>query len=206
MALASEVNCLVGDTLSDYTLRGMAQRILDQAPETFALAGVSMGGTVALELMKIAPARVTRLALIDTNAAPDAIARKAYRYLANLVAITGDFKRLSVRSVNLMVHTSTPNDIRIELAEMGARVGAKTYIRQNRAVAARKDLRPVLQSITVPTAVIVGSEDRLTPIELSREIHDLTPGSALHVISECGHLPPIEKAEALAVILLGLLK
>ena len=89
---------------------------------------------------------------------------------------------------------------------MAVRVGARTYIRQNRAVAARRDLRPVLQSIAVPTAVVVGAEDRLTPIELSREIHDLTPGSTLHVIPDCSHLPPIEKPAALAAILLGLLK
>jgi pimeloyl-ACP methyl ester carboxylesterase len=89
---------------------------------------------------------------------------------------------------------------------MGARVGARTYIRQNRAVAARKDLRPGLHSIAVPTAVIVGAEDLMTPIELSQEIHGLTPGSTLHVIPGCGHLPPIEKPAALAVILLELMK
>jgi pimeloyl-ACP methyl ester carboxylesterase len=205
-ALNGEVDCLVGDTHNDRSLHGMARRILGQAPETFALAGVSMGGMVALEMMKIAPERVTRLALIDTNARPDAIARKAYRYLANVVAITGDFERLSERSANSMVHPSAPKDVRAELAEMGARVGPKTYVRQNRAVAARTDLRPVLQGIAVPTAVIVGAEDRLTPIELSQEIHDLTPGSTLHVIPNCGHLPPIEQPAALAVILLGLMK
>ncbi|MDB5580907.1 MAG: alpha/beta hydrolase fold family protein [Bradyrhizobium sp.] len=204
-ALNGTVDCLVGDTHSDGSLRGMAQRILGQAPETFALAGVSMGGMVALEMMKIAPERVRRLALIDTNARPDALARKAYRYLANVVAITGDFGRLSKRSVDSMVHPSTPDDVRAELAEMGARVGAKAYVRQNRAVAARPDLRPVLQRIAVPTVVIVGAEDRLTPLELSREIHDLTPGSTLHVIPGCGHLPPIEKPVALAAILSGLL-
>jgi pimeloyl-ACP methyl ester carboxylesterase len=205
-ALNGEVDCLVGDTHNDRSLRGMAQRILGQSPKTFALAGVSMGGMVALEMMKIAPERVTRLALIDTNARPDAMARKAYRYLANLVAITANFERLSERSVSSLVHPSTPDDVRAELAEMGARVGARTYIRQNGAVAARRDLRPVLHSIAVPTAVIVGSEDLMTPIELSQEIHALTPGSTLHVIPGCGHLPPIEKPAALAVILLGLMK
>jgi pimeloyl-ACP methyl ester carboxylesterase len=205
-ALSGEVDCLVGDTHSDRSLRGMAQTILGQSPKTFALAGVSMGGMVALEMMKIAPERVTRLALIDTNARPDAMARKAYRYLANLVAITGDFERLSERGVDSLVHPSTPDDVRAELAEMGARVGARTYCRQNRAVAARKDLRPVLQGIAVPTAVVVGSDDQLTPVELSREIYHLTPGSTLHIIPDCGHLPPIEKPAALAAILLELMK
>ena len=205
-ALNGEVACLVGDTHRDRSLRGMALRILDQAPEAFALAGVSMGGMVALEMMKIAPERMTHLALIDTNARPDTLARKAHRRLANLVAITGDFERLSTRSAGALVHPSTPQDVRDELADMAVRVGARTYIRQNRAVAARRDLRPVLQRIAVPTAVVVGAEDRLTPIELSREIHDLTPGSTLHVIPDCSHLPPIEKPAALAAILLGLLK
>jgi pimeloyl-ACP methyl ester carboxylesterase len=205
-ALDGEVNCRVGDTHSDGSLRGMAQRILGQAPESFALAGVSMGGMVALEMMKLAPQRVTRLALVDTNARPDRITQKAYRYLANLVASTGDFERLSERSVKSLVHPSTPNDVRAELAAMGARVGVKTYCRQNRAVAARADLRPVLHSIAIPTAVIVGAEDRITPLELSREIHALTPGSTLHVIPGCGHLPPIEKPAALAAILSALMK
>jgi pimeloyl-ACP methyl ester carboxylesterase len=67
-------------------------------------------------------------------------------------------------------------------------------------------MRPGLHSIAVPTAVIVGAEDLMTPIELSQEIHGLTPGSTLHVIPGCGHLPPIEKPAALAVILLELMK
>jgi pimeloyl-ACP methyl ester carboxylesterase len=206
VALDGEVNCLVGDTHSDRSLCGMAKTILGQAPEIFALAGVSMGGMVALEIMKMAPERVTRLALIDTSARPDPMARKAYRYLANFVASTGDFERLSARSVSSMVHPSTPDDVRAELAEMGARVGAKTYCQQNRAVAARQDLRPVLKGIAVPTAVIVGAGDQLTPLELSQEIHHLTPGSTLHVIPGCGHLPPIEQPAVLAAILLELMK
>jgi len=206
-ALNGSVDCLMGDTLSDDTLEGMAQRILDHAPEFFALAGVSMGGMVALQIMKIAPQRVVRLALIDTNARPDTITRRAIRYLSNIAAATtSNFDKLSERSVNSLIHASTPETIRTELARMGARVGTKTYIRQNRAAAARKDMRPILRGISVPSAVVVGSDDRLTPIALSREIHELTPGSVFFVIPDCGHLPPIEKPEALAAILLKLMK
>jgi pimeloyl-ACP methyl ester carboxylesterase len=206
-ALDGAVDCLVGDTLSDDTLQGMARRILDQAPETFALAGVSMGGMVALQIMRIAPHRVTRLALIDTNARHDTVMRKAVRYLSNFAAaIASDFDKLSKRSVSSLIHRSTPEDIRTEIARMGARVGARCYIRQNRAAAARKDLRPILRSITVPTAVIVGSADTVTPVKLSQEIHDLTPMSTLHIIPDCGHLPPIEKPADLAVILLKLMR
>ena len=206
-ALGDEVHCLVGDTLSDDTLPGMARRILDQAPRSFVLAGVSMGGMVSLEMMKIAPERMTRLALVDTNARPDTIARKAFRRFANLVvAMTGDFRRPVERSLASLVHPATPGDVRAELIEMGVRVGAKTYIRQNRAVSARGDLREVLPSIAVPTAVIVGQDDRLTPVALSREMHALTPGSTIHVIPDCGHLPPIEKPTVLAALLRQLLE
>ena len=103
------------------------------------------------------------------------------------------------------VHPSAASDIRIELIQMGLRLGTKTYIRQNRAVLARPDLRPILQRIAIPTTVVVGAEDRMTPVKLSQEIHELTPGSKLQVIDGCGHLPPIERPDAMARILRDLL-
>jgi pimeloyl-ACP methyl ester carboxylesterase len=206
-AMKSSVDCLVGDTLSDDSLEGMAERILDQAPESFALAGVSMGGMVALQIIKMAPRRVTRLALIDTNARPDTIMRKTIRRLSNIAAATtSNFAKLSERSVKSLLHPSAPQEIRTELAEMGARIGARIYWRQNIAVAARKDMRQILPGIAVPAAIVVGSDDRVTPVMLSREIHQLTPGSSLHIIPDCGHLPPIEKPAAVAAILLELMK
>ena len=205
-ALGDEARCLVGDTLSDDTLSGMAARILDQAPRSFGLAGVSMGGMVAMEMMRLAPRRVTRLALVDTVARPDAWTRKVYRRVANLVVgASRDFRPLAQRTLGSLVHPSASADVREALLEMSVRVGSKAYIRQNRAVAARGDLRAILRSVDVPTAVIVGREDRMTPVELSQEIHALTPGSTLHVIPDCGHLPPIEKPEAMAALLKALL-
>jgi pimeloyl-ACP methyl ester carboxylesterase len=205
-ALGDEYRCLVGDTLSDHTLPAMAHRILDQAPPSFALAGVSMGGMVALEIMMAAPERVTQLALVDTNARPDTFKQKIYRRLANLaVGVTKDFERLAQRNLGSLVHPSTAGDVRAELVEMSARVGAKAYIRQNRAVTARGDLRTILPNVAIPTAVIVGREDRLTPVALSQEIHTLIPGSTFHVIADCCHLPPIEKPEIMAALLRELL-
>ncbi len=206
-ALGDEVRCHVGDTLTDDTLVGMARRILDQAPPHFGLAGLSMGGMVALEMVRIAPERVTRLALVDTMARPDPWEQKVYRHLTNaVVGISGDFRRLAEGSLGKLVHASASNLVRTELAEMSVRVGSKTYIRQNRAVMARGDLREVLRRIVVPAAVIVGSDDRMTPVGLSLEIHTLTPASTLHVIPDCGHLPPIERPEAVASLLKELFK
>ena len=205
-ALGEDCRCLVGDTLGDDTLAGMARRILNQAPPSFALAGVSMGGMVALEMMKAAPERVTQLALVDTNARPDTFRQKIYRRLANVVVGTSkDYGRLAQRNLGSLVHPSTAEDVRAELTQMSVRVGAKTYVRQNRAVAARGDLRKVLPKIAIPTAVIVGQEDQMTPVALSQEIHALTRGSLFHIIPNCGHLPPIEKPEIVAALLKELL-
>ena len=201
-ALETDASCIVGDTLSDPTLPKMAKRILALAPPRFALAGVSMGGMVAMEILKLAPERVTRLALVDTNARADTLTQKAYRRAANLaVGALGDYRALAERSLSSLIHPDAPQDVRDEMVEMSVRVGPQAYVRQNRAVTARKDLRPVLAGIAVPTAVIVGEQDRLTPLAMSLEIQALTPGSTLHVIPDCGHLPPIEKPEAMAALL-----
>ena len=205
--LGDSLPCLVGDTLSDTTLTGMARRVLAQAPERFALAGVSMGGMVALELIRMAPDRVSHLALVDTTASPDALSRKAYRILANLVLATSrDYRRLAERSLASLVHPSTASDVRDELVEMSVRVGAKAYVRQNRAVLMRADLRGIVPHIAVPTSVIVGEEDRMTPVARAQEIHKLAPGSTLHVIPNCGHLPPIERPDVVATLVRSLLE
>ena len=206
-ALEQQVDCIVGDTLRDASLTGMARTILDQAPDQFALAGVSMGGMVALEVMRAAPRRVTHLALIGTMAQPDTPGQRLWRLVANaVVRVVPDFRGLAARGVRSLVNAEAPDDVRAELIEMSVRVGAQAYRRQNRAVAARADLRSVLPTITVPTAVIVGSEDILTPVKRSREIQGLVRGSLLHVLPACGHLPPIEQPYAVARLLLDLIR
>jgi len=101
----------------------------------------------------------------------------------------------------LLVHPATPDDVNAEIIEMSLRVGASTYIKQNCAMLIHGDLRAVLPGIGVPIAVIVGREDVLLPVEMSEEIHRLTPVSTLHCISDRGHLPPIEKPDAVADLL-----
>ena len=207
-ALGDEARCIVGDTLNDSTLSAMARRILTQAPERFVLAGVSMGGMIALEIMRIAPHRVMGLALLDTNARPDTGRRRLSRSLANLVVrFTKDFRSRAERSVEALVHPAAASpDVKAELADMSVRVGAATYIRQNRAVSCRQDLRPVLSGILVPTIVAVGEQDGLTPPILSREIAAGVAGSTLRIIPDCGHLPPIEQPEITAALLRELMK
>lgn len=102
-----------------------------------------------------------------------------------------------------LIHSESPGDVRDAVIAMGVRVGADAYVRQNRAVIARGDQRPVLATITVPTVVLVGADDVMTPLDRSEEIQAGMPGAALQVIPDCGHLSPLEKPEAVAGSLRG---
>lgn len=205
-ALGGDVKAMVGDTLKDDVLADMARRILSHAPPRFCLAGVSMGGMVAMEIMRLAPQRVRGLALVDTTARPDTEEQAARRRAINAAVLAAaDLRTLGVSSLDYLVHPTAGEDVRRELVEMTVRVGAQTYVRQNQAVLAREDLRPILPSITAPTQVIVGEEDRMTPLALSEQIRQAIPGAELHIIPACGHLPPIEKPELMADRLRALL-
>ena len=200
--LSSDTECLVGDTLSDGTLSAMAARILSDAPPRFALAGISMGGRVALEIMRAAPARVTRLMLCDTNVRPDAAEQIARRRATNAAMLhASDLAALAAPAIAYMVHPDSDEGVWKALMEMILRVGAPAYVRQNEAVIARDELRPILAPIRVPTMVVVGANDLITPVILSQEISDAIPGATLHVIRDCGHLPPIEKPHVLAALM-----
>lgn len=115
--------------------------------------------------------------------------------------MTSDFRPLAKRGLPTLVHPDVSEDVKSEMIEMSMRVGPKTYVRQNRAVSARRDLREMLPRIAVPTSVIVGEKDVLVPVARSREIHDLARGSTLHIIPDCGHLPPTEKRTIVANLL-----
>ena len=203
-ALGDGVNCLVGDTLQDDSLTAMARRILDQAPQEFWLAGVSMGGMIALEILNLAPARVKGLALVDTRIRPDTpdeISRRQAQNAALLAASPEERRFMSVAGMKYLVHSSAPEDVREELLGMSKSVTVDIYVRQNTAVIERRDLRPFVANAPLRTKVIVGEEDMMTPVEQSREIHDAIPHSGLHIIPGCGHLPPIEKPEVMADLL-----
>jgi pimeloyl-ACP methyl ester carboxylesterase len=201
-ALGVSVECTVGDTLSDDSLPGMAERILRQAPERFSLAGVSMGGMVALEIMRSAPERVVRLALLDTNPCPDTPEQTSQRRSANAAVLASDnFEALATGSLRYLVHPAASVEVRNALVEMSLRVGAKAYARQNEAVMKRADQRQILPTIAIPTIVIVGAQDVMTPLALAEMIRDGIRDARLHIIPDCGHLPPIEKPDVVAGLL-----
>jgi pimeloyl-ACP methyl ester carboxylesterase len=100
-----------------------------------------------------------------------------------------------------MLHPNTSAEVHQQMLDMAVRLGAAAYIRQNKAVMARDDLRPVLPTITVPTIVIYGANDQLTPVAYGEQLKDNIRGSTFHIITDCGHLPPIERPDAVAALL-----
>jgi pimeloyl-ACP methyl ester carboxylesterase len=199
--LADIADIQVGDTLQDDSLPAIARRILDAAPDRFALAGLSMGGYLSQEIMRQAPERVTRLALLDTSARPDTPEQTAGRRAAVEATKQYDYTMLARMSLPGLIAAEAPDHVRDAVVAMSVRVGPEVYTRQQEATAVRPDSRPLLPTITVPTLIVVGALDTLTPPHLAEEMRDLIPGARLEVIPGAGHLPPIEKPDDVTAVL-----
>jgi pimeloyl-ACP methyl ester carboxylesterase len=195
-ALSSSVNILVADLARDNSVSAMASRVLVSAPKQFALAALSMGGYVAFEILRQAPERVTRLALLATSAAPDTPERTIERRAAINSLKSGRFVGVTKRMLPRLVHADHIADpIGDEVRAMATRVGGAAFLRQQQAILTRPDSRPLLPSIQIPTIVGVGDSDAMTPPSHAEEIHQGIPDSTLHYFSHCGHLPPMESPE-----------
>ncbi|WP_160000357.1 alpha/beta fold hydrolase [Roseomonas sp. 18066] len=195
-------DCRVADLTQDDTLRAMALRVLDGAPERFALAGLSMGGYVAFEILRLVPDRVTHLALFDTSARPDA--PEAARRRRGLMALTrtGQFRGVTPRLLPSLLHPeAVDGPLGHEVRAMADRVGRDAFLRQQLAILQRPDSRPLLAQISCPTLVAVGEQDILTPPELAEEIAAGIPGARLARIARSGHLPTMEQPETSTALL-----
>ena len=196
--LSDVADVVVADMTRDDSMAGMAQRTLDAAPARFALAGLSMGGYVALEIMRRAPERVTRLALLDTGPRADTPEQTTRRKDLIALAERGEFKAISPRLLPLFVHPDRLEDAALvaDIGAMADAVGKDAFLRQQKAIMGRPDSRPGLPEIGCDTLIVCGREDVLTPLELSEEMAALIPGAALVVIDDCGHLSTMERPQA----------
>ena len=195
--------CHVGDTRSDDTIAGMARTILHAAPERFALAGLSMGGIVAFEIVRRAPERVARLALLDTAATPDGEAGRQRRLDLIKLAEMGEFVGVAPRLLPQFIHPDRLQDgtLTDAIMEMTRRVGKDAFLRQQNALMQRPDSRPHLSAIAVPTLVLCGRQDAMTPMARHTGIADAIPKARLAVIEDSGHLTAMERPQAVTVML-----
>ncbi len=172
----------------------IASGILDAAPERFALAGLSMGGYIAMEIMRQQPERVERLALLNTQARADTpeIREDRFRLLElaeeeDVVEVQHDLMPKLIRQDRIGEEPLTA-----EILKMAAETGLAGFVRQMHAIMDRPDSRDTLPTIECPTLVAVGDEDILTPPERSQEMVDLLPNGRLEIIPDCGHLSTME--------------
>lgn len=188
----------VADHRRDDSMAGFARRILDAAPPRFALAGLSMGGYVAFEIIRQAAGRVAKLALLDTGAGAEVPERTAARKPLIELARQGRFADITDDQYPLLVHKSRQGDAALKAAvrAMNEETGADAYLRQQQAIMSRPDSRPGLAAIACPTLVLVGDQDQLTPPALAREMADGIRGSRLVVVPACGHLSTLERPQA----------
>ena len=192
--LSSQVTCSVADLTRSDTIAGLARDALAQAPDTFCLAGHSMGGYVALEVMRQAPQRVERLALMQTNARPDSAesTENRRRLLAlaerDFPAVISTLMQRLLAPAHLAEAGMTGT-----IESMALAAGTAAFRRQQEAIIHRVDSRPFLKDIRCPTLVLAGREDQIMPVEVLKELADAIPGARLTVIEDCGHMAAIEQ-------------
>jgi pimeloyl-ACP methyl ester carboxylesterase len=192
-AMRGQADCVV-PMLGAATIEAMADEALRDAPPHFALAGLSMGGYVALAMARKAPQRISRLFLANTSARADTPEQTAGRHAGIAQVEIGGFGRVVERLLGLLVHPSRLEDTSMitRIEAMLLRVGADVFVRQQLATAGRADSRPVLGQIGVPTLVVGGDGDRVIPPDHAVEIANGVPGAELVLLKNCGHLSPME--------------
>lgn len=187
----------VADHTGSPSLADIAASILARAPQRFALAGLSMGGYIAFEILKQAPERVSRLALLDTNARADRPEQAQQRRDLVAEARRDGLAAAADKLLPFLVHPARLTDGALTslVRRMAEDTGVGVFARQQEAIIARPDNRPFLPSIRCPTLIIVGAEDAITPVKVAEEMRAGIPGSRLEVIPDCGHLATLERPE-----------
>jgi pimeloyl-ACP methyl ester carboxylesterase len=187
----------VADLVGPDSIGAMAQRVLAMRSGRFALAALSMGGYVAFEVMRRAPDRVERLALLDTSARADTPEQTARRRGLIELARKGRFLGVTPRLLPQLLHPDHVRDHTIAntVVQMARSVGREGFLSQQRAIMGRPDSRPDLANIRCPTLVLGGKQDADTPPEVMEEIAAGIRGARLVLLDRCGHLSPLEQPE-----------
>ncbi len=180
------------------SMAALAAEVLAHAPPRFALAGLSMGGIVAMEVIARAPERVAALALLDTNPraeVPEVQARRGPQMDRVRAGLLAAVMRDEMKP-NYLAPGPGQGPILDLCMEMALALGPEVFLRQSVALRDRPDYRESLRAVRVPTLVLCGAEDRLCPLDRHRLMADLIPGARIVVIDGAGHLPPLEQPAA----------
>ncbi len=201
--LADVAEPSVGDLTGQDSMAALATAVLAQAPPRFALAGLSMGGYVAFEILRRAPERVAKLALLDTSARPDTPEQTATRQDAVRLVGQGRLRQVVAAGLPRLVHPDRTGDTALvdSVQAQAQRVGPDGYARQQTAIMNRPDSRPGLRAIACPTLVLCGRQDAITPPEVHEEIAGGIPGARLVLVEDCGHLSAMEQPQAVTALL-----
>ncbi len=197
-ALPTEVH--VGDLTRSDSIDELAHDVLEDAPQTFALVGHSLGAIVAAEIARIAPGRVEKLALLDTNLGPSTPDLDERRLAWATEARAGHFATVVVEHLvfpltsDLVLHGK-------DVFDMAIRVGAGAFIRQNHAVLDRPDRRHILDDLDIPVLIACGALDAVTPTALHEELVKRCSRGHLAVVPNAGHLSTIDQPAALTKVL-----
>lgn len=175
----------------------LTENVLAQSPDEFALLGLSMGGILAMEIMRQAPERITHLALLDTNPRAELDAVKQRRTPQIEAVKNGDLTKIMRDEMkpNYLVDSPNKLDILNLCMEMAEDLGNQAFINQSIALRDRPDYQNVLKGVDIPTLIMCGREDALCPIERHELMHELISGSTLHIVDNAGHLPTLEQPE-----------
>ncbi len=204
-ALASVANVQVATNGARDSLVAMAEAIIAEAPQRFALAGHSMGGRVALEVLRRVPDRVTALALLDTGYHPLPAGEGGEREAAGRFALVEKARRRGMRAMGWewlqgMVYPSRLSDAVLvnAILDMIERRTPEYYAAQTRAMINRPDATALLGKIRCPTLILCGQEDLWSPPQRHEQICDRIPGSTLAVVPYCGHMSTMERPAAVS--------
>lgn len=197
-AFSSLMPVVIADVSADTSITGMAQNILKQKPGQLCLAGHSMGGRVALEMVRLEPHRITKLALADTGIHPrsedEAEKRQILVDLTNKDGMAALIAQWLPPMVGEAHHGDT--DLMKGLTEMVLRADPQQFERQVKALLERPDAQPVLSQIKCPTLLIVGRQDKWSPVAQHQSMLDHLGTAQLIIIEDAGHFAPVEQPAA----------
>ncbi|HEY1753918.1 MAG TPA: alpha/beta hydrolase [Bryobacteraceae bacterium] len=212
-ALRGVAECVCMDWGRLDSLLAMAERVLRLAPERFSLAGHSMGGRVAFQVMRLAPQRVTRLALFNTGADPKppgaaGEAEEHKRRALLHVAKERGMRTMALEWLPGMMKPGRMADAALveSIVSMIARKTPEIYEAQMLALLGRPDAWPVLRTIACPTLLLSGREDGWSPPARHEEMAAAIPGSRVVIIADSGHMAPMEQPGAVSTAMLEWLR